>query len=51
MCSRKAGLKPGGVEIVADGADAAVLNGTPSFVKSLPLAKAMDENTIIALAR
>ena len=45
----KAGLKPGVVEIVADGADAAVLSGTPDFVKSLPLAKAMDENTIIAL--
>jgi len=45
----KAGLKPGVVEIVADGADGAVLSGTPDFVKSLPLAKAMDENTIIAL--
>jgi DMSO/TMAO reductase YedYZ molybdopterin-dependent catalytic subunit len=45
----KAGLKSGVVEIVADGADGAVINGTPDFVKSLPLAKAMDENTIIAL--
>jgi DMSO/TMAO reductase YedYZ molybdopterin-dependent catalytic subunit len=45
----KAGLKPGVVEIVADGADGPVLTGTPDFVKSIPLAKAMDENTIIAL--
>ena len=45
----KAGLKMGVVEIVADGADGPVLNGTPDFVKSVPLAKAMDENTIIAL--
>jgi DMSO/TMAO reductase YedYZ molybdopterin-dependent catalytic subunit len=45
----KAGLKPGVVEIVADGADGPVITGTPDFVKSLPLSKAMDENTIIAL--
>ena len=45
----KAGLKPGVVEIVVDGADGPVITGTPDFVKSLPLSKAMDENTIIAL--
>ena len=45
----KAGLKAGIVEIVFDGADGAVLTDTPDFVKSLPLSKAMDENTIIAL--
>jgi DMSO/TMAO reductase YedYZ molybdopterin-dependent catalytic subunit len=45
----KAGLKAGVVEIVVDGADTAVLTSTPDFVKSLPLSKAMDENTIIAL--
>ena len=45
----KAGLKPGVVEIVFEGADGPVLTGTPDFVKSLPLSKAMDENTIIAL--
>jgi hypothetical protein len=45
----KAGLKQGVIEIVADGADGPVLATTPDFVKSLPLAKAMDENTIIAL--
>src|SRR5262249_45135186 len=45
----KAGLKPGVVEIVFDGADGPPLNTTPDFVKSLPLTKAMDENTIIAI--
>ena len=45
----KAGLRPGMVEIVVDGADGPVLTTTPDFVKSLPLAKATDENTIIAL--
>lgn len=45
----KAGLKGGVVEIVVDGADGAVIMGTPDFVKSLPLSKAIDDNTIIAL--
>jgi len=44
----KAGLQREVVEIVLDGADSAPLTGTPDFVKSLPLAKALDENTIIA---
>ena len=44
----KAGLGKGVVEIIADGADGPPLTSTPDFVKSLPLAKAMDENTIIA---
>jgi len=46
----KAGLKAGMAEIVVDGADTAVIAGTPDFVKSIPLSKAMDDNTIIALA-
>lgn len=46
----KAGLKPGTVEVVFNGADGPVLTTTPDFVKSLPVNKAMDENTIIALA-
>src|SRR5579863_5029174 len=45
----KAGVKPGIVEVVFNGADGPVLTGTPDFVKSLPATKAMDENTIIAL--
>lgn len=44
----KAGLQPAAVEIVLDGADAAVHAATPDFVKSLPVWKALDENTLIA---
>ncbi len=44
----KAGLRKETVEIVTNGADSAPLAATPDFVKSIPLAKAMDENTIIA---
>jgi DMSO/TMAO reductase YedYZ molybdopterin-dependent catalytic subunit len=44
----KAGLKKEAVEIVFDGADGAVLDKTPDFVKSLPAWKAMDENTLVA---
>jgi DMSO/TMAO reductase YedYZ molybdopterin-dependent catalytic subunit len=46
----KAGLKKDAVEIVFDGADSAVLEKTPDFVKSLPAWKAMDENTLVAFA-
>jgi DMSO/TMAO reductase YedYZ molybdopterin-dependent catalytic subunit len=45
----KAGLRKDAVEIAFEGADAAVLAKTPDFVKSLPVWKAMDENTIVAL--
>jgi DMSO/TMAO reductase YedYZ molybdopterin-dependent catalytic subunit len=44
----RAGLQRDVVEIVVDGADSAPLTGTPDFVKSIPLAKALDDNTIIA---
>ena len=44
----RAGLQRDVVEIIVDGADNAPLTSTPDFVKSLPLAKALDENTIIA---
>jgi DMSO/TMAO reductase YedYZ molybdopterin-dependent catalytic subunit len=44
----KAGLKPEAIEIVLDGADGPVLDKTPKFTKSLPVWKAMDENTLIA---
>jgi DMSO/TMAO reductase YedYZ molybdopterin-dependent catalytic subunit len=46
----KAGLKPEAVEIVIDGADGPVLDKTPKFVKSIPVWKALDENTLIAYA-
>jgi DMSO/TMAO reductase YedYZ molybdopterin-dependent catalytic subunit len=44
----KAGLRKETVEIVVNGADGPPIATTPDFVKSIPLAKAMDENTIIA---
>jgi DMSO/TMAO reductase YedYZ molybdopterin-dependent catalytic subunit len=44
----RADLRPGTVEIVANGADGPVLDGTPDFVKSIPIDKALDENTLIA---
>ena len=44
----KAGIRADAVEIVLDGADGPVLPATPDFVKSLPLAKALDENTLVA---
>ena len=46
----KAGLRKETVEIVVDGADGPVLDKTPDFVKSLPVWKALDENTLIAYA-
>ncbi|EEG06777.1 molybdopterin-dependent oxidoreductase [Pseudogulbenkiania ferrooxidans] len=44
----KAGVKKGALELVLDGADGPVLDKTPDFVKSLPLWKGLDENTLIA---
>jgi DMSO/TMAO reductase YedYZ molybdopterin-dependent catalytic subunit len=46
----KAGLRKEAVEIVVDGADGPVLDKTPDFIKSLPVWKALDENTLIAYA-
>ncbi|MGB6543497.1 MAG: molybdopterin-dependent oxidoreductase [Xanthobacteraceae bacterium] len=45
---RRANLRPDTVEIVLNGADGPVLDGTPDFIKSIPVEKALDENTIIA---
>ncbi len=44
----KAGVKPGAVEVWLDGADGPVLPTTPDFHKSLPMAKAMADEVIIA---
>jgi hypothetical protein len=44
----RAKLKKDGLEIVLDGADGPVLPATPDFVKSLPVWKATQEDTIIA---
>lgn len=45
----RAQLRNDVVEIVYDGADSAPLTDTPDFIKSIPAAKAQDDNTIIAL--
>jgi DMSO/TMAO reductase YedYZ molybdopterin-dependent catalytic subunit len=45
----RARLRSDVVEIVFDGGDTAPLTDTPDFVKSLPVAKALDDNTIVAL--
>lgn len=44
----QAGIKGDALEVVFNGADHPPLEATPDFVKSLPLALAMDENTLIA---
>jgi DMSO/TMAO reductase YedYZ molybdopterin-dependent catalytic subunit len=44
----KAGVKADAVEVVFDGADHAVLDKTPDFVKSLPVEVALDENVLVA---
>jgi DMSO/TMAO reductase YedYZ molybdopterin-dependent catalytic subunit len=43
-----ANLRPETVEIVLNGADGPVVDGTPDFIKSIPVDKALDENTLIA---
>jgi DMSO/TMAO reductase YedYZ molybdopterin-dependent catalytic subunit len=45
----KAGVARDALEMVYHGADSAVLPATPNFVKSLPVERALDENTLIAL--
>jgi DMSO/TMAO reductase YedYZ molybdopterin-dependent catalytic subunit len=44
----KAGIKKDALEVVLDGTDSASIATTPDFIKSLPLWKALDENTLIA---
>ncbi len=44
----RAGLAKESVEIAFSGADGPLVDGTPDFVKSLPVWKALDENTLIA---
>jgi len=44
----KAGIDKSALEVSLAGADSGVLPTTPDFVKSLPLDKALDENTLIA---
>jgi DMSO/TMAO reductase YedYZ molybdopterin-dependent catalytic subunit len=44
----KVGLKKEAIEVVFDGADGPIVDKTPDFIKSIPVWKAMDENTLIA---
>lgn len=44
----RAGLKADAVELVFDGADSGLTDKTPDFIKSIPLWKALDENTLLA---
>ncbi|HEY0767231.1 MAG TPA: molybdopterin-dependent oxidoreductase, partial [Steroidobacteraceae bacterium] len=44
----RAGVAPDALEVVFDGADSPVLPATPDFLKSLPIERALDENTLIA---
>ncbi len=44
---RRAGVRGDALEVVFDGADTGLLS-TPDFVKSLPVDRALDENTLIA---
>ena len=45
---KRAGIKGDALEVVLDGADGGVLPATPDYVKSLPIDRALDENTLIA---
>jgi len=44
----KAGLKKEAIEIAFDGADKGALAATPDFQKSIPVWKALDENTLLS---
>jgi sulfite dehydrogenase (cytochrome) subunit A len=44
----RAGVNGDALEVVLDGADQQVLPGTPDFVKSVPVDRALDEHTLIA---
>jgi sulfite dehydrogenase len=44
----KAGVKPDALEVVVEGSDGPVLPATPTFIKSIPLDRAMDDNTLLA---
>ena len=44
----RAGLKKEAVEIAFDGADRPPLDVTPDFLKSIPVWKALDDNTLVA---
>lgn len=45
-----AGLKPEALEVWLGGADKPVMEGTPPFRKSIPMEKALDGDTIVAIS-
>lgn len=45
----RAGLPAGAVEVSFAGSDAGVVKGTPRFVKSIPVEKALDPDVLVAL--
>ena len=45
---QRAGVADNAVEVAFDGADGPAMEGTPDFLKSLPVERALDENTLIA---
>jgi sulfite dehydrogenase len=47
---RRAGVKPEAMEVWFDGADKPVMQATPPYRKSLPIDKALDGDTIVAIA-
>ena len=46
----KVGIGKQAVEVALEGGDSGVMAKTPDFVKSLPLSKALDEDTLIAFS-
>ena len=44
----KAGVDRKALEVAFNGADGPAMQGTPDFVKSIPIERALDENTLIA---
>lgn len=44
----RAGVKQATVEVAMDGADSGIVQETPDFIKSIPLAKAMHPDTLLA---
>ena len=46
----RAGVKQGAIEVTFEGADTPAVQDTPHFIKSIPIEKALHEDTIIAYA-
>ncbi|MBN8889039.1 MAG: oxidase [Acetobacteraceae bacterium SCN 69-10] len=44
----RAGVKAGALEVILHGADGPVLPATPDFAKSIPMQRALDDDTLIA---